>query len=65
MTKNNDIIFICKKCRHNLYVSNKKGWIKKMLTADCPNCGEEAYENWILRDTGKFEDINNEYYGKK
>lgn len=55
MTKNKDIIFICKKCLHNLYVTHNSAWFSKMKKLDCPNCGEEAYENWILSRLGNFE----------
>ena len=44
-------IFICKKCEHNLYVSETSDFIDKiamLTTYECPNCGEEGYENWIL-----------------
>ena len=29
-----------------------------MLETDCPNCGEDAYQNWILYDEGNYsEDV--------
>jgi DNA replicative helicase MCM subunit Mcm2 (Cdc46/Mcm family) len=45
-----DFIFLCKKCGHNLYVERKK--IHLVLKTDCPNCGEESYENWIFMGRG-------------
>ena len=47
-----DLIFICKKCGHNLYVSHAK--IRKLFKLDCPNCGEEADNLWILSCEGVF-----------
>lgn len=52
------IVFICRKCGHNLYVDESSGRrdgqpslmrrLGKIAERDCPNCGEEGYENWIL-----------------
>uniref|UniRef100_A0A6H1ZHY0 Uncharacterized protein n=1 Tax=viral metagenome TaxID=1070528 RepID=A0A6H1ZHY0_9ZZZZ len=53
-----ELIFICKKCRHNLYVDSNK--VKKLFKIDCPHCGEEPDELWILSSEGNFEkDLNN------
>jgi len=49
-----DLIFQCKKCLHQVYTDDAR----KMLTSDCPNCGEEPYENWILFGEGNYEDHN-------
>lgn len=49
-----ELIFICKKCGHNLYVDPVK--VKKLFKIDCPECGEESYELWILSGQGNFED---------
>ncbi len=48
-----DFIFKCTKCSHEVYVTKKD--ILKMLKTDCPECGEEAYENWSLIGEGDFE----------
>lgn len=44
---------MCAKCQHNLYVDKKK--VSKVLKLDCPNCGEEPYENWCLIGEGNFD----------
>ena len=44
-------VFICRKCEHNLYVEETENFAEKLgdiAVSDCPNCGEEGYENWIL-----------------
>lgn len=48
-----DWIFTCHKCQHQVYVGKEK--VKKMLKLDCPECGEEPYENWVLVGEGDFE----------
>ena len=48
-----DYIFQCEKCNHKVYVDKKR--IDKMLSLDCPECGEEADNNWILEGEGCFE----------
>jgi len=51
-----DFFFRCYKCSHLLWVDKKD--ILKMLETDCPNCGEDAYQNWILYDEGNYsEDV--------
>ena len=47
-----DWIFQCRKCGHLVYIL--KDSIKKMLKIDCPDCGEEACENWILYGEGDY-----------
>lgn len=45
------IVFSCRKCGHELYMDSYNiGWkhFKKLAEHDCPACGEEGYENWIL-----------------
>jgi Zn finger protein HypA/HybF involved in hydrogenase expression len=51
--KKPDCVFRCHKCEHEVYVSKKK--VAKMLKLDCPECGEEAFENWILVGEGNFD----------
>lgn len=48
-------IFQCNKCSHQTYVDKDK--IKRMLKLDCPECGEEAHENWTLIGEGNFKDL--------
>ena len=53
---NKEIVFRCRKCEHLLFVSNIS--INKLVEIsekDCPNCGEEGYENWILVRSGNFD----------
>lgn len=45
-----DFVFKCKKCGHLLFTPN----IEKLLVSDCPQCGEEAYMNWILKRRGDY-----------
>ena len=48
------LVFCCRKCGHQLYVSTNK--YKNLVNtliylaekSDCPACGEEPYENWVL-----------------
>ena len=55
--KKPDIVFSCKKCEHQLYVSKGHFLTKliEMIGGECPNCGEERYENWILSHEGNYE----------
>jgi len=46
-------IFECNKCNHILYVAKKS--IKKILSKDCPVCGEESYKNWTIIEEGNFD----------
>ncbi len=46
-----DYVFICKKCMHLLYTTKTE----KLIGLDCPNCGEEWFENWIFKRMGNFE----------
>jgi len=48
-----DLIFSCKKCGHELYVTKKISKIISLLDYDCPNCGE-VEENWILTGQGDY-----------
>lgn len=49
------IVFSCRKCGHELYMDSynlrdSNAWraFDKLSEHDCPACGEEGYENWIL-----------------
>jgi predicted RNA-binding Zn-ribbon protein involved in translation (DUF1610 family) len=51
-----DIVFICRKCEHMLYVENiSVEKLKQVSEYDCPNCGEEGFENWILSRLGNYD----------
>ncbi len=52
--KKKSLIFMCKKCMHELYVDHDK--VKKLFKLDCPNCGEEADLLWILSGEGIYEE---------
>jgi len=54
----NDIIFACYKCGHRYYINKEYinfEIIKELLDFNCPTCGEEPYENWILYGLGNFD----------
>lgn len=40
-----------------MYVDKLK--VNKLLKTDCPECGEEAYRNWILEGEGDFDKEHN------
>jgi len=55
-----DLIFICKKCDHKLYITNGtkltgKELYKKLINLECPNCGEEPGELWTFEGIGNFK----------
>lgn len=57
-----DIVFTCMKCGHLLFVSDISfEKLVNIMNKDCPTCGEEGYENWILSRTGNFD----EEYGEQ
>jgi DNA replicative helicase MCM subunit Mcm2 (Cdc46/Mcm family) len=59
-----DIVFSCRKCGHLLFVSQDKLSIKSLTMIakkDCPECGEEGYENWILT---RSENYQKEFFSK-
>ena len=58
------LVFVCKKCGHELYVENTDNLMSdlcKLSVKDCPECGEEGLDLWILsRKESKFEsEVNN------
>lgn len=59
MKKNNDLVFACLKCGHLRFIQGTpEEKIKKISTLnkkDCPECGEEGYENWVYVRTGNYE----------
>ena len=45
------VVFMCRKCGHQLYVENEDYLFKNLgqiSNENCPCCGEDAEENWIL-----------------
>ena len=50
LINNPDYVFICRKCDHRLYTPN----VNKLFEMDCPACGEESSENWILKRKGNY-----------
>ena len=58
-----DLVFTCRKCGHLLYVPKERmDKIESLPEYDCPECGEEGYENWILSRSGNYD---KEFGGKK
>jgi predicted RNA-binding Zn-ribbon protein involved in translation (DUF1610 family) len=48
-----DFILKCYKCSHNVYI--EKDRVHEILKTDCPECGEESFENWILIGEGNYD----------
>lgn len=48
----NQIIFQCRKCYGYLVVNTDKPLedLQDVCEKDCPYCGEEPYQNWILSE---------------
>ena len=47
-----DLVFVCRKCNHNLYLTNGveltgKEIAEQLGKRDCPNCGEEIGDYWV------------------
>lgn len=51
---NPDLVFMCRKCGHNLYFDKEK-FVKDCDVPDCPECGEEGNENWIFLGEGNYD----------
>lgn len=62
------LVFKCRKCGHELYMDSYTRSIvwrtfKELSERDCPECGEDGYENWILagaRRTCPVDDVQEE-----
>lgn len=51
-----DVVFSCRKCEHQLYVSIiSKNKLEELMDLECPICGEEGYGNWVLLRTGNYD----------
>lgn len=60
--KKNQLVLRCRKCEHLLFVDKVSlTRLKGIMDMDCPSCGEEGEENWILSRLGNYEDE----YGNK
>ena len=53
--KKSEFIFACKKCGHLLYVEKDKEKIQQLLKIDCPTCGENPFELWVLIGEGNYK----------
>lgn len=59
---NKEVIFICRKCNHHLFLSDPNlESLDKIANLDCPSCGEEGYENWVLSHIGNSEKEKDNY----
>lgn len=45
--------FKCRKCGHIAYMNKERPLLINEL--DCPNCGEEPYDNWIFLGEGSYQ----------
>ena len=57
-----ELIIKCRKCHHHVYVTNPTlDKVAEMPEYECPECGEEGYENWVIMGKGSFdEDYGND-----
>ena len=56
------VVFKCRKCEHRIYVENTDDIVRNLRyvsNSDCPNCGEEPDENWVLIGTSNNPSDNN------
>lgn len=62
-----DIVFVCRKCDHHLFVNKKKLTIKfllKLIKRSCDNCGYKGdyfCGHWCITREGNYK----KEYGKK
>ena len=52
-----ELILVCLKCGHHLCVGgwNTEKKMKEIMKMDCPECGEESGELWIISRFGDYE----------
>lgn len=57
--ENPSLIVMCRKCEHIVYVEKweRAEKIDSMNEYDCPSCGEDGDENWIIVGIGFYEDM--------
>jgi DNA-directed RNA polymerase subunit RPC12/RpoP len=54
--KDDAIVFKCRKCEHMIYVTDTSiEKLDEVSKLECPNCGEEGYENWVLMRSGNYD----------
>jgi hypothetical protein len=60
-----DLVFVCRKCEHNLFLVDGVNLIGKEIARKlnhyCPSCGEEAGDLWIYSRQGNYD----KEYGEK
>lgn len=62
-----DLIFICRKCEHNLYITGGlaktgKQILRQLKNYNCPNCGEEPDDwtgLWSILEAGSWKEYKN------
>jgi len=50
-----EFVFMCNKCGHEVYGPKDIKIIAKIFKKECPNCGEEPYNNWTISREGDFK----------
>ena len=53
-----DLVFRCRKCEHQLFVSKDKvnfEFMAELTNRDCDNCGEQSGDCWIVDRVGDYE----------
>jgi len=52
-----ELILACSKCGHQLCVGgwNTEKKMKEIMETECPGCGEESGELWIISRLGKYQ----------
>ena len=64
--KHNYTVFECRKCGHQLYVSETPNFLDKLYdvaSMDCQQCGESGYDNWVL--SGKAYEFEGTIFKKR
>lgn len=63
---NNEVVFVCKKCNHHLFINGERIMtiLEKLNKYDCPSCGEESYMNWIFSHVGNSDNEQDSYSWK-
>jgi len=56
--KGKSVVIQCRKCGHLLYVDINDKLLKRLAdieNIECPTCGEEGFENWVVRGVDDFK----------
>lgn len=59
-----DIVFICSKCNHHLFVNKHKvtfDFLANIEDLDCPDCGKGGYKNWIVLRSGSYDKESDDF----